>query len=342
MIPATAAVVALVSLVGGGVLISSLNSLLVVGGPDEWVLQIRDGQCVRAGIGASVLRRPGDVVVRFSATVQRVRFQATVIDADLLELAVEGFALWSVDTKDPFLAFRRLGLVDLHAGLPAGQAAKHLLVRAQHRAFQQAFCALARKNAGRWRYVDLTRNPEPLLAAMHTEATSQLASLGVIVEEVQLLSIQPTDDAVLNNLAAPSQQVIAREAERARTETQREVDRLRTEAKQQRQAAEIAAELALQAEQTILAAAREQAADQALQSELDRQRRRVEAELDNTRLRLQVEESKSMELRSDELARLQTEALARAVGSLPLKDIRLMSLAEPFALIERLMGGPQA
>jgi regulator of protease activity HflC (stomatin/prohibitin superfamily) len=342
MIPATAAVVALVTLVGGGVLLSSLSNLMVVGGPDEWVLQIRDGQCVRAGIGASVLRRPGDVVVRFSATVQRVRFQATVIDADLLELAVEGFALWSVNPEDPFLAFRRLGLVDLHAGLPSGQAAKHLLVRAQHRAFQQAFAALARKHAGRWRYVDLTRDPASLLAAIHTEATSQLAGLGVLVEEVQLLSIQPTDSAVLSNLAAPSQQVIAREAERARTETQRELDRLRTEAKQQRQAAEIAAELTLQAEQATLAAAREEAADQALQSELDRQRRRVEADIENTRLRIAVEEGKSDALRSDELARLQTEALAKAIGGLPIKDIRLMSLAEPFALIERLMGGAGA
>ena len=43
-----------------------LSTLVVVGGPDEWVLQIRNGACVRAGIGASVWRRPGDVVVRLS------------------------------------------------------------------------------------------------------------------------------------------------------------------------------------------------------------------------------------------------------------------------------------
>ncbi len=338
MTPAVA--VALLSgLVGGGVLLSSLSRLVIIGGPDEWVLQIRNGKCIRAGIGASVLRRPGDVVVRFTATVQRVRFQATVIDADLLELAVEGFALWSVDAVEPFRAFQRLGLVDLHAGLPTGQAAKHLLVRAQHRAFQQAFAALARKHTGRWRYVDLARDPAPLLAAVQAEASSQLGGLGVVVEEVQLLSIQPTDSAVLSNLAAPSQQVIARAAERARTETQRELDRLRTEAKKQRQAAEIAAELTLQVEQATLAAAREQAADQALSADLAREQRKTGAEIEGIRARLAIEEGKSEAVRASELSRLQTEALARAISSLPLKDVRLMSLAEPMALLDRVIGG---
>ena len=319
--------------------LTSLGSLVVVGGPDEWVLQIRNGACIRAGIGASMVRRPGDVVVRFTATVQRVRFQATVIDADLVEVAMEGFALWSVNPEDPFLAFRRLGLVDLHRGLPAGQASKHLLVRAQHRAFQQAFAALLLRHAGRWRYETLTRDPAGLLSAVHADAARQLSGLGVLVEDVQLLSVQPTDEAVVHNLAAPARQVIAREAEEARMQTQQALDRLHTETSRQKRADEIAAELALQAEQTTLAAAKEAARDAELSAKLARARRQVEAEVENARLRLAVEEDKSPAVRSDALARLRTEALARAVGSLPLKNVGLMSLAEPMALLERLVGG---
>ena len=38
--------------------------------PDEWLLCVRDGRLVAAGVGISLLRRPGDVVVRFSSTMQ--------------------------------------------------------------------------------------------------------------------------------------------------------------------------------------------------------------------------------------------------------------------------------
>ena len=48
----------------------------VVARPDEWLLRIRDGVLVRSGIGISVWRRPGDVVVRYTSAVQRVTFSA--------------------------------------------------------------------------------------------------------------------------------------------------------------------------------------------------------------------------------------------------------------------------
>jgi hypothetical protein len=336
----SALIIGLSTSLGGLLSLTWLSRLLVIGGPDEWVLQIRDGDCVRAGIGASILRRPGDVVVRFTATVQRVRFQATVLDADLLSLSVEGFALWSVDPEDPFRAFRRLGLVDLHRRLPPGQADKHLLAKPQHRAFQQAFAAISRRHVGRWRYADLAREPAPLLEALLGDAAVRLRDLGVLVEDVQLLSIQPTDGTVLDNLAAPSQQVIAREAERARTETAREISRLRTAADQERRSAIIAVELALQEEQASLEAARQEAAAQLQRTELERARAAAEAEVEIARLRLAVEEDKSAAVRESELARLQTEALSNALGSLPLKDVHLVSLAEPFALLERLVRPP--
>src|SRR5436190_441137 len=53
----------------------------LVAKPDQWLLRIRDGRLVRAGIGISVWRRPGDAIVRFTSAVQRV---ATLPTATLL------------------------------------------------------------------------------------------------------------------------------------------------------------------------------------------------------------------------------------------------------------------
>jgi hypothetical protein len=48
--------------------------------PDEWLLCIRNGRLVKAGVGISLWSRPFDVVVRFTSTVQRVRFTREELD----------------------------------------------------------------------------------------------------------------------------------------------------------------------------------------------------------------------------------------------------------------------
>ncbi len=52
---------------------------LVVAQPDERLLCIRDGRLVRAGVGISLWRRPGDVVARLTSTVQRVGFSVNAL-----------------------------------------------------------------------------------------------------------------------------------------------------------------------------------------------------------------------------------------------------------------------
>ncbi len=304
------------------------TQLLVVGRPDEWVLQIRDGACIRAGIGATVWRRPGDAVVRFTATVQRVRFVAEVLDADLLTVQLEGFALWSLRTTDPFLAYRRLGLVNLDR-MPDGQPPRHLLVRPQHRAFQQAFTALARRHAGRWSFADIARNPAELLQSIHTDASAQLAALGVVVEDVQMLTIRPVDDHTLHQLAAPAEEAIQRAAEQARTQTAQAIDQHRTAARREREADSIACDLALEAARAQLVAVQQDAADQALTVRLARARQQALSDAECARIRAQVEEDKSPEVRAFALQKLHTEAMAAALAQLPMKEARWVSLSSP-------------
>src|SRR5437868_923416 len=87
----------------------------VVSRPDEWLLHLRDGKPVRAGIGISVWRLPGDVVVRFSSAIQRVTFSAGATSREQVPFTLEGFALWTVigEGDGPFRAFRNLGLANL-------------------------------------------------------------------------------------------------------------------------------------------------------------------------------------------------------------------------------------
>src|SRR5688500_9779163 len=76
----TAAAVGVVALALAG----AIAHTVVRAAPDEWLLQVRNGRLLASGVGLVVWRWPGDQVVRFTSTVQRVRFDAVITDADLL------------------------------------------------------------------------------------------------------------------------------------------------------------------------------------------------------------------------------------------------------------------
>ena len=67
--------------------------------PDEWLLCIRNGRLIQAGVGISLWRRPGDVVVRFTSTVQRVGFSVIALSRERLQVVLDGFILWSVSSE---------------------------------------------------------------------------------------------------------------------------------------------------------------------------------------------------------------------------------------------------
>ena len=55
------------------------QSLLIEGKPDEWVVVIRNGVQVQAGIGLSLMRHPNDEVAIFPSKVNKCQFSANNI-----------------------------------------------------------------------------------------------------------------------------------------------------------------------------------------------------------------------------------------------------------------------
>ena len=127
----------------------TLKRYLVIAQPDEWLLRIRNGRLVNAGVGIYLVRRPGDVVVRFTSAMQRVGFAVDALSRERLRFSIEGFILWSVAAAEesPFRAFQKLGLVNLDAPPRDLKSPKHLLSKPQHQAFQQLLGAAVRRLA---------------------------------------------------------------------------------------------------------------------------------------------------------------------------------------------------
>lgn len=328
--PSTVSIVAALSVALGSLWLA-LRGLLARSRPDEWLLQVRDGALVRGGIGISVVRWPQDRIVRFPASVQRVRFEAEALTQELLPVKISAFALWSVLPNDPLLAVRRLGLSGSSEG-------PHLLSRPQHHAFQQAFAALVRRHAGAFELAALCRDPAPLADAVLTDAVHDLAGLGAQVEGVQIIEARPAEALLLERLSAPVDEALAREAARARDATEREQQRLALATQQEGTLARIASEIAVDEERSRLHALHHERAVAELEAELELARRRAEGTAAVARIQGAVDEAKSPEVRAHELARLRTEALSETLRAWPIQEARWVGLEGPVQAVGRILG----
>ena len=337
-----------------GILVA-VRRLVEVSKPNEWLLLIRNGRLVRAGVGIYLIRRPGDVVARFTATIQRVRFQVRALSRDRLPVTVEGFLLWAVAEAgdSPFRAFSRLGIVNLADSRALRDSnRKHLLTTPQHHAFQQLLAAAAQRRAAAHDLDQLLGQQDAFVADLRQHLAGTTSEMGISLEDLQILSIQPADAQVLEQLGAGPSETLREEAALTHQEAeghirQHEAELAAHRLEQQHQHELRALELERQrqlakeeADRELWAQQQQREAEQ-LTARLDARRAEAQAEQDAMLMLVEAEEKKSAEVREYELARLTTERMAEALERLPLRDIQWISMAEdsPMAGIAGLVAG---
>lgn len=330
--------------------------------PDEWLLHVRDGQLIQAGIGINIWRRPGDSIARFSSTMQRVGFSVDALSRDRVSVALEGFILWSISPDDdgPFRAFRKLGVVDLGSKHPELRSERHVLSTPQHRAFQRLLAADVQRLSASLTLDELL-NQGTLLVRLREQLSALEATLGVRVDQVEMLRIRPSDESLLKAMSAATDERLREQAAGVRIEAAERVQRLESESSARLDSesadvrrAELRRDKALrlakiahdrQVNEHEAEAAREHALAEAqreqlaLDARLERIRREAEAERDAMQAVNTAEESKSQAVREFELSRLATERISDAVKQLPLTDARWVTVGgdSPVASIAGLV-----
>lgn len=359
MLPPIALVIIL--LVATAVLAVAIARALVVAQPDEWLLCIRNGRLVKAGVGIYLWRRPGDVVARFTSTMQRVSFAVDALSNERLRVSIEGFILWSVsaDGDGPFRAFQKLGLVNLDAPPRDLKSPKHLLSTPQHRAFQQLLGAAVQRLAATRSLEDLLLRQDELVIELRGHLATVEREMGIRVDQIDVLQVRPADDELLRQMSAKVEERVREEASNVHLETTERAKRRAIEseariaqeqAEARRQALETEKALRLvqiaherevklreqevEREQALMVEAR--AIDLAkavlereelqLAARLDRIRREAEASGDAISLVTIAEEKKSQGVRDHELARLVAEKVGDALKELPLHEARWITV----------------
>jgi flotillin len=319
--------------------------------PDEWLLRMRNGRVLGAGIGIVLWRRPGDVIARFSSAVQRVRFTVQAPTAEHLPFAIDGFILWSVapDAAGAFRAFSKLGIANLDRPPPGLKSRAHLLTSSQHHAFQALLAAEVRAQAGALSLAELL-STEKLLAGLERRLQALAEQLGIVIERVEVLQVQPADSALRQELSARSEERLREEAGEARLDAagrlrKRQAEQALREADEQlelrlaradanrrialgEQEAEAERERVGEARALELFVARQKREEAELEAALGRIRRTAEAERDSALLRQQAEEQKSRAVRDHELARFVVEKTASAMASWQIREGKWINVGD--------------
>jgi SPFH domain/Band 7 family protein len=302
--------------------------------PDEWLLLVRRGKLADAGVGIYAFRLPGDDVVRFSSTLQRVTFSVEALTADRLALAVEGFLLWTVSPANgmPLRAFAKLGLANLDRPPRELRSERHLLAAPQHHALQALVAAEALAVISALALEDAVSRPEALADQLRARLRRFGEGVGIEIQSLELARVRPADPAVLRELAAPREEALRRIAELERLEASEAIDQRDRESRRRAALASEGVERELQAERL----AREEAAFLQRTVQLKREataKRDVALEL------LEVELRKPQAILDHELALLRARKAAQALEKL--REARWVSVsgASPIESIVGLLAG---
>jgi hypothetical protein len=321
----------------------SVRYFWVAAEPDQWLLRIRDGKVVDAGIGIRLWRIPGDVIVRFSSTVQRVRFAADAFSAEHLPVVTDGFVLWSVapDPEKAFRAFRKLGIANLDHP-PAGLKSRaHLLTSAQHHAFQALLAAETRAQASVLSLGDLLSGDRRFVEGLERRLASFADNLGIDIERVEILQVQPADRNLLRDLSAQSEESVREAAAHARLEAAARL-RQRQAEESKREAAESAAlELATEAGALELLYSRQKREELELAMAIEKKLRTAKGDRDAALALQAVEEQKSQAVRDHELAKFVAEQTAKAMASWRMREGKWIQLgaSSPVAAVAEVLVG---
>ena len=86
------------------------NSLWVEGKPNEWVVIMRNGDFVQAGIGLSTFIGPFDQVAIFPSKLVKIEIKTQQVTKEMQGVEVSSMIEWTIDKKGegPMKAFKNL------------------------------------------------------------------------------------------------------------------------------------------------------------------------------------------------------------------------------------------
>ncbi len=237
--------------------------------PNEFLIQMRNAQVVRAGQGASCFKWPSDSVAIVQTSLAKLSFAADQVTLEKVGVEVKGLAVYRI--AEPLVAFR---MIDLDR-TSLTDVLREMFVGATRRIVAGLTldqCMTHRKDRVA---AELMKEIAPILAGEGSPSDTNGAGWGVVLDTIEIQDVRVLSEEVFGRLQAPYREKLALEALLAETRVTEERARIESE---RRRTAEQAAREAQEAE---LARARRKAEADRERGEIDNDAKRSAAELES-------------------------------------------------------------
>lgn len=180
-------------------------SKMVSAEPDEWMIVVRNGEVVAAGVGISRYIRHGDRVVKFPSKINKVNFSAQQVTKEMQGVELNGALIWSVfrEKDGPIRAYRFLG-EDIRNSTPT-TANAHMVEMSN---------AIVRHRIANSTLDEILRNRDLIRNEIRNEMNGIVNGWGVWLESVEITDVKILSGTLFTNMQMPF-----REEQRLKAET---------------------------------------------------------------------------------------------------------------------------
>lgn len=196
-----------------------LSTLWVSGKPNEWVLIMRNGAMVNAGVGLCTFKSPFDQVATFPAKVYKVNFSTEQVTEEMQGVQVSGMLVWAVNRigEGPLNAYKNLG--DISSGNPR-QANESLIAMAS---------AVVRSCIANSSIQEMLTNRKLLRDAIRKEMFEVVKGWGVWLETVEITDVKICSHALFKDLQTKYREEMRQQSTLYTMKIQQEIEEVRNE-----------------------------------------------------------------------------------------------------------------
>eukprot|EP00808_Paulinella_micropora_P003017 g23388.t1 len=182
--------------------------------PNEWMLVIRDGKMLRAGVGIQHFASLDDEVVKFPSSIQKVTFTAQQVTQEMQGVQISGFCMWTIfrDDDGPFKAYRYLD------GLSASglaQANTNMTSMAE---------SVIRAQVAKMTIQEVLKNREVIRESCKKALMEVVKGWGIWLETVEVTDVRILSDRLFQNMQSEYREQLRETSEKNRLKVQASID----------------------------------------------------------------------------------------------------------------------
>lgn len=196
-------------------------SRFVSADPDEWMLVVRDGEVISAGVGISRFIRKGDQVVKFPSKINKVNFAAQQVTKEVQGVEIGGALIWSIfrEKDGPIRAYKFLG-EDIKN--PEPFTANEYMVEMSN--------AIVRHRIANSTIDEILRNRDLIRSEIRAEMNKIVNGWGVWLESVEITDVKILSGSLFSNMQMPFREEQRIKAENIRMDIEAEISQKQIEA----------------------------------------------------------------------------------------------------------------